>query len=402
MGRYLFGKRLGGVLGGVLLAVGWAAFAVSADVEMILVPPAGPVHAGRETTVRLFVHNYTDREVLTSLPGMLRYRFVRGEVSHEGEMRRMEPTADAVAVPPRGFVRALYALTPPVLSAGPATLEVVGVEVPPVLLAVAEGDAAPPTTAAIRPPASQEIEEPIEAKIAKRFSPHEPMYFLLGIDPSESKFQLSFKFRLFDFTEREGDYWHFLNGLNLAYTQTSFWDLRSESKPFLDSSYKPEVLYVLNDIKKLSLPWVSRWGLNVGLQHESNGKSGADSRSLNIAYLKPRLLFGNPEGYYFEIAPKAWTYVGDLSENPGIQRYRGYFQLLTAVGQADGLRISSTYQQGTAKASIQLDASYPLFNIIPGKLALFLYAQYFNGYGESLLYYNQKSEAFRVGFSVTR
>ena len=68
MGGYPFGKRLRGVLGGVLLAVAWAGSAVSADVEMILVPPAGAFHAGRETTVRLFVHNYSEHEALTPLP----------------------------------------------------------------------------------------------------------------------------------------------------------------------------------------------------------------------------------------------------------------------------------------------------------------------------------------------
>lgn len=38
----------------------------------------------------------------------------------------------------------------------------------------------------------------------------------------------------------------------------------------------------------------------------------------------------------------------------------------------------------------------------PLRLSLFLHAQYFTGYGESFLLYNQTSDAFRVGFSIYR
>ena len=73
------------------------------------------------------------------------------------------------------------------------------------------------------------------------------MYFSLGVLPDResrdsllfAKFQISFRFELFDFYKgdrpKDGPY----RGFNIFYTQTSFWDLTSRSQPFFDTSYKP-------------------------------------------------------------------------------------------------------------------------------------------------------------------
>jgi len=37
-----------------------------------------------------------------------------------------------------------------------------------------------------------------------------------------------------------------------------------------------------------------------------------------------------------------------------------------------------------------------------GNVGLYLYAQYFLGYGESLLNYNERTSAFRLGFALFR
>jgi len=37
-----------------------------------------------------------------------------------------------------------------------------------------------------------------------------------------------------------------------------------------------------------------------------------------------------------------------------------------------------------------------------GNLALYLYLQYFWGYGETLLRYNDRTSSFRVGFALFR
>ena len=64
------------------------------------------------------------------------------------------------------------------------------------------------------------------------------------------------------------------------------------SAPFLDTSYKPELLYSWQRvIGGQTTNWLEL-DLQGGLKHESNGKDGANSRSLNIAYLRPTLTLG--------------------------------------------------------------------------------------------------------------
>jgi outer membrane phospholipase A len=381
-----------------------ASATLSAEVEMLLAPPPSPARGGEEILVRLYVHNYAAEAVRVELPSALRCVLVQGALRLEREMTRREPSADSVVLPPHGFLRAAYALTLPAESEGPVILEVAELPVPPAMLAVdrwpGQARAAQGGSPGSGPPAAEEL--PLREKVLRRFSGHEPIYFLMGVNPEDSKFQVSFKFQLFEFDKREGSRLELLNGIHLAYTQSSYWDLKSESRPFLDNGYKPEILYALEDITAVALPGVARWDLRAGVQHESNGRSGADSRSINIAYLRPRLLFGDLRGYYLELAPKAWGYLGSLDENPGIHKYRGYGELLAALGKADGIRLATSYRQGTAKASVQVDATYPLFDILPGRVALYLHAQYFSGYAENLLNFNRRNEAFRLGFSVYR
>ncbi|HOP99043.1 MAG TPA: phospholipase A, partial [Verrucomicrobiota bacterium] len=52
--------------------------------------------------------------------------------------------------------------------------------------------------------------------------------------------------------------------------------------------------------------------------------------------------------------------------------------------------------------SVTVDATYPLMQQPGGSLSIYLHVQYFTGYGESLLQYNQRSEILRVGISLYR
>lgn len=246
----------------------------------------------------------------------------------------------------------------------------------------------------------------------RHFFPYEPFYFLAGPDSPNAKFQVSFKYRLVNTEPDETGIpagWLYRNatwteGLHIAYTQRSLWDLEAESAPFLDSSYMPEALY---EYRRLPLPasgWIDRIGAQIGFQHESNGRSGVDSRSLNIAYLRMPFVFGDEDNFHVTIEPRAWFYVGDLSENPDLTDYRGYIDLRAKIGWARWLQVAGLFRTGQDfnNGSTQVDVTFPLHSLLSESFSLYLQAQYFNGYGESLLLYDERSETWRVGVGLFR
>lgn len=239
----------------------------------------------------------------------------------------------------------------------------------------------------------------------EHFFAYEPFYFIAGTESPNAKFQISFKYRVLNEEGPLAARMPWLRGLHLAYTQTSLWDWNSESKPFFDSSYKPELLWSWENLmpNRPSSEWV-RFDLQAGFQHESNGKSGADSRSLNIAYLRPTIVFGPPDALQLKLQPRIWTYVGGLEENPHLPDYRGYADLRVVLGWPRGLQLSAWGRLGddANRGSLQLDLTYPMMRLLSGSFSLYLHAQYFIGYGESLLDYQGRSEMFRVGVSLYR
>lgn len=232
-------------------------------------------------------------------------------------------------------------------------------------------------------------------------SANEPMYFVLGKrDGTNARFQLSFKYRLFDPESAPARLLPFLGQMHLGYTQTSLWDLSGDSKPFRDTSYRPSLFWQ----GKLEAPApLFPSLLRGGYEHESNGKEGSASRSIDMLFLQPawRTDFANGSSLIF--APRFHNYL-DKADNPDIARYRGYADWIIRVGHERGWMLSSRLRQGTGGyASGQFDLSMPLREPLFSRTGGFLHFQLFTGYGESLLDYNIKQPPqFRVGFSIVR
>ena len=233
-------------------------------------------------------------------------------------------------------------------------------------------------------------------------SANEPAYFVLGSDSrhgADARFQLSFKYRLFDPESSLSAFSPLFSNLYFTYTQTSLWDLGEDSSPFRDTSYRPGLYYGWAGSGKDWRP--DDWRL--GVEHESNGQSGADSRSINIAYLRPSWHVDLAHGRHLTFMPKLYDYL-DKSDNDDIQRYRGYADWVVRYGREDGLIVNGLYRQGTAGyASGQLDLSYPLSTRIFARTGTFVHLQLFSGYGETLLDYNRDRDTqLRIGFSIAR
>jgi phospholipase A1/A2 len=233
-------------------------------------------------------------------------------------------------------------------------------------------------------------------------SVYEPVYFLVGGDDGlNAKFQISLRYRLFDDRGRLARRLRWIDDLYLSFSQTALWDLSELSKPFTDVSYRPRLYFANYDLTSY-LGGRLRLGFEAGAGHESNGKEGADSRSFNMAYLRPTLTFGDPEGLRAYLAPLIHNYIGD-EENPDLHHYRGYVDWLFGVGSKGGLDFWATLRKGTRSdfGSLEVAASYPLSKLSGGDLTGWLMLQYFNGYGESLLDYNRKLDSqLRLGIAI--
>nr|WP_233472323.1 phospholipase A [Cupriavidus respiraculi] len=234
-----------------------------------------------------------------------------------------------------------------------------------------------------------------------RLSFNEPMYFLVGAHGgANAKFQLSFKYRVFQGENPASK--GLLDNLYLGYTQFSLWDLSSESKPFRDTNLRPSVFYYLSDVGVRNNV-ISRLSVATGLEHESNGRDGEDSRSVNTVFVKPTFYLGDQTDWHWTVTPKAYYYLSK-NNNADIAHYRGYMDLKLAYGKPDSWEFAATLRKGTRKSygSVDAQVTYPLARLLPGT-AGYLMAGYFVGYGESLLDYNRKLPwQFRLGYALNR
>jgi phospholipase A1/A2 len=411
------------------------------EATAILVGPIEAVTAGTNVSVWMHFLNPSASAVSRTFPAELKGRISAGGKAFDAVLpARAAGVSSEVSIPAGGFVRNEYTLALPLtLPPGQAVLEASDLGVNRVVLDIRPPP--PKVSETAEPPKSGFVHFLQEGLIPKKdysgpvdfFKQHifgyQPFYFLYGPQTPEAKFQISLRYQLLNGDGPLAQKAPYLKGLNVAYTQTSLWDMGQESSPFVDTSYKPELMYLWERVDGGRwADWI-RFDLQGGLQHESNGNpeinsrlldigdrvsyyvedgSGGQriktSRSLNILYLWPTVTFGKTDGLQLAVSPRVWTYVGDLDDNPDLPNYRGYADLKLVAGWAKGLQLSATGRLGDDgnKGSLQLDLSYPLMKLFSGSLSVYLYAQYFTGYGESLLLYDRRSEAVRFGFALYR
>jgi phospholipase A1 len=220
----------------------------------------------------------------------------------------------------------------------------------------------------------------------------QPLTEPLDIDPTEAKFQLSFKVKLADFEKT-------LPGvppaaLWVGYTQQSQWQVYNPhvSRPFRETNYEPELMLAFFPDQQV-LGW--RWRLAaLGLNHQSNGRSDPLSRSWNRVYL----LFG-VEQENFALLVRPWLRLKehyDKDDNPDITQYLGYGDVTAIYAYGNHtLSLIGRYNPATGKGALQAAWNFPLQRRVRG------YLQLFSGYGESMIDYNWHQTTFGIGFSLS-
>lgn len=237
------------------------------------------------------------------------------------------------------------------------------------------------------------------SRFRSAISEYKPVYFDIGTrGKTTARFQISAKYRLFSPAANRPANWY--ENFYLGYTQTSLWDLQSDSMPFIDTTFNPSVFWLSDNLwSSESQNW--RLGVNVGAEHNSNGKDGPDSRSVNNGYVEPRFHYRLDGGSTLTFAPRIKAYFGVAGENPDYADYAGRVNWQLRWAQDNGAVVTALYRQGDQqRRTTQLDFAWPLQRTWLNMNG-YLHLQYFNGYGETLLGYNRREDSqFRVGLSI--
>jgi phospholipase A1 len=214
-------------------------------------------------------------------------------------------------------------------------------------------------------------------------------------DNLEAKFQLSLKTPLWSKIYNDNGYLFF------AFTQQAYWQAYNSniSSPFRETNYEPELIFMLPHYKNYEEAASRILGLS--LSHQSNGRAGELSRSWNRLKLSWVTSIGNvfinfEPWYRFKEQRKDTPTDPDGDDNPDITKYMGWFELSGAYKQDDAtwrLMLRNNLRSEN-KGAVRLSYSRPLNKHIR------LYAELFNGYGESLIDYNRSVTRVGIGFEL--
>lgn len=194
------------------------------------------------------------------------------------------------------------------------------------------------------------------------------------------------------------------DSLWFGYTTNSTWQVfNSElSRPFRNTDYQPELIYVYP--LELQLPGSAKIRYaGFGLNHQSNGQSNPLSRSWNRYYG----MLGVDVGSDVRLQARIWQRVKESAakdDNPNIEDYigRGEFSAAWDVNTANTLAMTVRHSlRDSAKGSARIEWYRTLGEqFAGGKSNLRLYTSIFSGYGDSLLDYNYRRTVFSIGFSL--
>jgi phospholipase A1 len=269
----------------------------------------------------------------------------------------------------------------------------------------------PPTAADAVPPAPSLVESRIQQEyaLAERQYPlttHRPNFLLpfaynskpnnevftainpaaTELDKTEVEFQVSFKFPLARHLWGNND-------LLAAYTARSWWQFYNDddnvSSAFRETNYEPEVFlrhYGGRDFLGGRLA-----GFDIGLNHQSNGRGEPLSRSWNRILGQAVLDYGD-----LAFALRGWYRIPEDDEdddNPHMHRYLGYGDIRT-IWAPNRNTFTFMLRPGTEEVGYELTWSYPITEMLR------VYALYYNGFGESLLDYNERAERIGIGIAL--
>jgi phospholipase A1 len=209
------------------------------------------------------------------------------------------------------------------------------------------------------------------------------------LDSEEVKFQLALQAKVADdLFGGNGDLW-------FGYTQVAYWQLFNGgiSAPFRETNYEPEAyLSFLTEWQAFGLRLRS---VNLGVVHQSNGRTEPLSRSWNRVFADFQFVRGD-----FALSFKPWLRIREDPEednNPDIENYFGRYELRALYywrRQVFGVMLRNIFDS-EQRLNSELSWSFPISGRLRGLV------QWWNGYGESLIDYNYNMHRLGIGVLLT-
>ncbi|NNH01238.1 phospholipase A [Acinetobacter sp. ANC 5414] len=206
----------------------------------------------------------------------------------------------------------------------------------------------------------------------------------------EAKFQLSLKTKAVEnLFGDNGDIW-------FGYTQSSRWQVYNAdaSRPFRETNYEPEASLVFRT--NYEILGLNARLLGLTLNHQSNGRADPLSRSWNRVMLNLGFERDN-----FALMLRPWYRIEETAKddnNPDIKNYIGRGDLTAFYRKNDhefSLMLRHSLKGGDdAHGAAQFDWAFPISGKLRGHFQLF------DGYGESLIDYNQRATYVGLGVSL--
>lgn len=200
---------------------------------------------------------------------------------------------------------------------------------------------------------------------------------------SDVKFQISLAIRLTNATLPWKTY------LYLFYTQKTFWNVFENSMPMRDLNFNPGIGWAKPFFIKDR--YIGKMTLIV--EHESNGRDGLESRSWNRISLSGNVIISD----HLMVHSKFWIPIVDGENNRDILNYAGIWQsgfVYTTKNKKFTAGLTLVKRKGW---NLNFNSIVDLSWRVSEKTNLNLFAQYYNGYGENLIDYNQFHSRLRVG-----
>ncbi|AHI28985.1 phospholipase A [Marinobacter similis] len=208
------------------------------------------------------------------------------------------------------------------------------------------------------------------------------------LEREEVKYQISFKVPLLTgMLDDRTTMW-------FGYTQKSFWQVynQDESAPFRETNYEPELFLRYQTDLKIGKGTMN--AVTFGFNHQSNGQSEPRSRSWNRITASAAYSY---DRWLFILQPWYRIPEGDEDDNEDIERFLGHANYTAVYKLREDRTLSLNLMNNLRsdnKTSVEFGYSFPMGDTVRG------FFQYYNGYGESLIDYNERTERFGIGIML--